>query len=317
MDLTVRTGVYGMKATTGRLPMQGLTATMMGQEQIVPTIGPLSTSLEGCKLFIKTIIDAKPWYQEPSLLPFPWKEGDLFKGKKLKVAVLWDDGVVKPHPPVTRALKQIVEKLEGKENIDIVEWKPYKHDLAWEIIVCILLRYRRETDCKQANLYFSDGGAQESAAISSSGEPWRPLSKHIITDNPHLQPHTITSVWSATEKRDDYRSEYAALWNETATSVGPNGEPEGMVDVILCPVGPGSAPKIDTAKWWGYTSQWNLLDYPALVFPVDKVDVEKDGAKETYEPRNEKDKFNWDLWEKYGAEGYKDAPISLQLVGRR
>jgi Asp-tRNA(Asn)/Glu-tRNA(Gln) amidotransferase A subunit family amidase len=90
-----------------------------------------------------------------------------------------------------------------------------------------------------------------------------------------------------------------------------------MVDVILSPVGPGAAPKIDTAKWWGYTSQWNLLDYPALVFPVDKVDVEKDGGKEAYEPRNEKDKFNWDLWEKYGAEGYKDAPVSLQLVGRR
>jgi amidase len=124
-----------MKPTSCRLPMVGLTATQMGEEQIIPTIGPLSTSLEGCKLFIKTIIDAKPWYREPALLPFPWKEDDFFKGKKLKVAVLWDDGVVKPHPPVTRALKQIVEKLKGKENIEIVEWKPYKHDLAWEIIV--------------------------------------------------------------------------------------------------------------------------------------------------------------------------------------
>jgi len=118
-------------------------------------------------------------------------------------------------------------------------------------------------------------------------------------------------------KRDLYRSEYAKLWNSTATAVGPNGELEGMVDVILSPVGPGAAPKIDTAKWWGYTSQWNLLDYPALVFPVDQVDVAKDGAKVVYEPRNDKDKFNWDLWEKYGAEGYKDAPVSLQLVGRR
>jgi amidase len=90
-----------------------------------------------------------------------------------------------------------------------------------------------------------------------------------------------------------------------------------MVDVILCPAGPGVAPKLDTAKWWGYTSQWNLLDYPALIFPVDKVDVEKDTLKEAYEPRNEKDKYNWDLWEKSGAEGYKDAPISLQLVARR
>jgi amidase len=125
------------------------------------------------------------------------------------------------------------------------------------------------------------------------------------------------SVWKAKVKRDTYRTEYAKLWNSTATSKDIHGSPEGMVDVILCPVGPGSAPKIDTAKWWGYTSQWNLLDYPALVFPVDKVDVEKDGAKVQYTPRNEKDKYNWDLWEKYRAEGYKDAPISLQLVARR
>jgi amidase len=50
---------------------------------------------------------------------------------------------------------------------------------------------------------------------------------------------------------------------------------------------------------------------------VDKVDVGKDGGKVVYEPRNERDRFNWDLWEKYGVEGWKDAPVSLQLVGRR
>jgi len=46
------------------------------------------------------------------------------------------------------------------------------------------------------------------------------------------------------------------------------------------------------------------------------VDVAKDGVKATHSPRNETDKENWDLWEKHGAEGYKNAPISLQLVGR-
>lgn len=291
-----------MKPTTGRLPVVGWMATMLGAEHIIPTIGPLSTSLEGCRLFIKTLIDAKPWCKEPSLLPFPWKEENAFKGKKLKIAVLWDDGVVKPHPPVLRALKEVVEKLKSKDNVEVVEWKPYKHDLAWEII---------------ANLYFCDGGKEESEAINASGEPWRPLSKFIIPENPHLQPHTIPSLWKANQARDGYRLKYAQLWNETATSTGKHGELEGMVDVIFCPAGPGVAPKIDTAKWWGYTSQWNLLDYPALIFPVDKVNTAKDDVKEVYEPRNEKDKFNWDLWEKFGAEGYKDAPISLQLVGRR
>lgn len=292
-----------MKPTALRLPVGGWSGTMAGQEQIVPTIGPLSTSLEGCKLFIKTLIDAKPWLKEPSLLPFPWSNDNYFPpGKRLKVAVMWDDGVVKPHPPVTRALQDVVDKLREKGNVDIVGWEPYKHDLAWEII---------------ANLYFADGGNEELEAMKASGEPLRPLTKHIITDNPYLESHTVASLWAATCRREQYRFEYAALWNSTATSTSANGVPEGMVDVILCPVGPSAAPKIETAKWWGYTSQWNLLDYPAIVFPVDKVDVEKDSEKVEYEPRNEKDKYNWDLWEQYGAEGYKDAPISLQFVGRR
>jgi amidase len=116
--------------------------------------------------------------------------------------------------------------------------------------------------------------------------------------------------------REQYRAAYAEHWNATATNVSPTGELENMVDVILCPVGPSAAPKLDTAKYWGYTSQWNLLNYPGLVFPVSKVDEELDGGKKDYTPKNAKDAENWKLWEEYGAKGYKDAPVSLQLVGR-
>jgi amidase len=124
-----------MKPTALRLPTAGWASTMAGQENVPATIGPLSTSLEGCKIFVKAIIDAKPWLTAPVLLPLAWKSDDAFRGRKMKVAVLWDDGVVKPHPPVTRALEQVVEKLKGNANVELSEWKPYKHDLAWEIIV--------------------------------------------------------------------------------------------------------------------------------------------------------------------------------------
>ena len=124
-----------MKPTSGRLPMGGLTATQLGEEQVVPTIGPLSTSLEGCKLFMKTIIDAKPWYREPTLLPFPWREEDVFKGRKLKVAVMWDDGVVVPHPPVTRGLKQVKAAMDKyPELFEIMDWKALNHGAGWDII---------------------------------------------------------------------------------------------------------------------------------------------------------------------------------------
>lgn len=126
-------GVYGFKPTTYRLPITGWSATMAGAEHIIGTLGPFSTSLEGIKLFMRTVIAGKPWLLEPSLVPLEWRE--LSRPKKLKVAVLWDDGVVKPHPPVTRALQEVVSKLKAKGNVDIVQWTPYKHDEAWEIIV--------------------------------------------------------------------------------------------------------------------------------------------------------------------------------------
>jgi amidase len=52
-----------------------------------------------------------------------------------------------------------------------------------------------------------------------------------------------------------------------------------------------------------------------VVFPVSQVmegHVKDENAVE-YEPRNEKDAYNWGLWKNFGEEGYKDAPVSLQL----
>jgi amidase len=297
-----------------------MSATMAGEEHIVPCIGPLSTSLEGIKLFLSTIIAAKPWLRDPSLMPFEWRDtsqlwGPSSSGKKLKVAVLWDDGVVHPHPPITHALKAVVEKLKDSGNVEVVDWKPYKHDLSWEII---------------AGLYFADNAAQERAAIEASGEPYRPLTDFIITNNKHRKDHTITSIWEATVARDNYRTEYAAHWLSTASDAN---SPDTAVDVILCPAGSQTAPKLDTARYWGYTAQWNLLDFPAVVFPVDKVgfkptlDLDAEGEPITrdfgeyerfqHKPRNAKDKENWDLWQKYGPMGYMDSPVSLQIVGRR
>ncbi len=150
--------------------------------------------------------------------------------------------------------------------------------------------------------------------MEASKEPYRPLTDFIITNNPHVQDHTINSMWASTVRREEYRTAYAELWNSTAS----DGKGNDLVDVILCPATPSAAPKIDTARYWGYTAQWNLLDYPAVVFPLSKVGgADFADCREEYAPRNPKDKYNWQLWENYGAEGYKNAPLSLQLVGRR
>ena len=80
-------------------------------------------------------------------------------------------------------------------------------------------------------------------------------------------------------------------WNATAE----DGKSENAIDVILCPAGPGAAPPLDCSRYWGYTSQWNLLDYAALVFPVTAVDPLVDLRDGKYVPRNEQDQYNHDL----------------------
>lgn len=86
------------------------------------------------------------------------------------------------------------------------------------------------------------------------------------------------------------------------------------MDVILAPSSPTPAPQLHTSRYWGYTSLWNLLDYPAMVFPVTKIDAERDARDAAYEPRNDFDRW---AHEHYDADKQRDAPVTLQLVAKR
>lgn len=120
----------------------------------------------------------------------------------------------------------------------------------------------------KSRLYFTDGAKSELSLLHASGEPLRPLSRFILEDQPGIKELNGREIWAVTNERNQYRAEYNDKWNATATGLDSLGNPTGAVDVILCPAGPGAAPPLDCARYWGYTSQWNLLDYSALTFPV-------------------------------------------------
>jgi amidase len=276
-------GIYGFKPTSFRIPTDGWCSTMAGADPIPGVIGPMSASLEGIKLFMRTMIDAEPWLSEPALIPIPWNSNfQISVGQPLKIAVMWNDAVVTPHPPITRALQRFIARLATIPNVEVVDWRPYLHDEAWAII---------------SSLYFTDGGAEDAATMAQSGEPWRPLTKWIIKENPCVKKLSPQKLYYWQEEREAYRKEYAKVWNDTATGRDENGRLKGMVDVILCPAGPGVAPVHNTAKYWAYTSQWNLLDYPAIVFPVDRVDKTMDVPTKDFKAMTDVDEYNWNLCE--------------------
>jgi amidase len=165
--------------------------------------------------------------------------------------------------------------------------------------------------------------------MSASSEPMRPLSDFILTDNPNAKARSVPEMWKLTCEREAYRAEYARHWNSVGTKLaGPGGEDGvsvlppggdadvGMVDVVLCPVGPGCAPPLNCARYWGYTSQWNLLDYPAAVFPTGLKCGPEDAVDREYVPRNEQDRYNHELCELYSGEGMEKAITDFNCASR-
>ncbi|RHZ50159.1 uncharacterized protein CDV56_104675 [Aspergillus thermomutatus] len=286
-------GIYGFKPTTFRLPLRGFAAYNIGVETIWGTPGPLSPTLDGIELFMETVLAAEPWRSDPSLHHIPWRAApasiDANRGGRLRVGILWDDNIVTPLPPVTRALKEVVERLNLVPGVDVVEWKPYRHEEGMEIL---------------KGLYSPDKGKALASLLATSGEPMHSLTAWTTRDTPGIKELDLPGLWNLLRDREAYRYDYLQEWNRLAPDM----------DVILCPCHPSPAPLLDTSRYWGYTSIWNLLDYPAIVFPVTRVDPERDVSPKDYTPRNDMDRW---YQEHYHPGKQQGAPINLQLVAKK
>ncbi|KAM0145531.1 hypothetical protein ACHAQE_011219 [Botrytis cinerea] len=289
---SVQCGLYGLRPTNFRLPIVGLAALNMGSDTIAGTVGPMCRSLEGIDLFMKVALHSKPWTSDLSLHQKPWTTGQT-STNKLTIGVMWDDGIVKPSPPLTRALNEVVEKLKKVPGVEIIEWKPYQHDKAMKILT---------------KLYASDGGKSFTDALALSGEPGFPLVNNLIRDSPEVHNLTHQEVWDWNMQRNTFQYLYLQGKLQKWNTVAPE------MDLILCPAGPHPAPPHGISKYVGYTAIWNLLDYPAIVFPVTKVNPDIDVKDGNYKPRNDLDKWYHDY---YNVEEQIDAPVGLQLVAKK
>jgi amidase len=126
-------------------------------------IGPLGQSTRDLNLFMKAVLDQKPWTINPTLIPLPWRDVQLNKND-LTVGIMYDDGWAKPSPPIIRALKECAAKLQ-KSGVKVVEWKPYQHRRGYEIVV---------------SMYFADGGKEDLDTMASTGEPVMPLTDFLF-----------------------------------------------------------------------------------------------------------------------------------------
>jgi amidase len=133
-------------------------------------------------------------------------------------------------------------------------------------------------------------------SLKKADEPADPMTDWIVGQGRALDRDEIIALVA---RRDRYRMAVAAHWQKAG------------IHCLLSPVGPTPAPQPLTAKYWNYTSYWNLANYPAGVFPTGLF-VDKNDKKDSYQPRNDKEKEIYATYDPAVAEG---APLCLQVVG--
>lgn len=319
-------GLYGLKSTSNRVPSYGIVNSLDGQEAISTICGPMSPSLSGIKLFMKTILTPSPsqgalpaWRLDPNTIKKPWDENayllkEYFDGgrvdgsssaatggetRKLCFGVMWDDEIFKPHPPVRRALEMVKKSLEDAGH-SVIEWYPYKH---------------RQLVANTRSIYLADGGLDFQASLIT-GEPLINSMKPGADPN-DIAPHRLTrppldsyQLWQLHIQRRGLRKEYFEKWEETVGRTG-TGRP---LDAIFCPVAPYAAVPHGEKRGAAYTMAWNSLDCPVLVIPVTKVDPSVDLPAQPHEFRSNEDKA---VYEMYDPAVFQGAPVGIQLVAQR
>ncbi|KAI1484056.1 amidase [Daldinia eschscholtzii] len=275
-------GIFTLRPSFGRFPTLRCRSGMPGQEAVQSVNGPLTRTLVDLELYSKIVVDAEPWHIDPRCLPIPWRAVPL--PQKLKIGVMWHDGVVLPTPPVTRALRHAVEKLKAAGH-EVVEWSPEDQGEGIKLL---------------GRMFVADGGKAIKRELERTGEPLRPEMTMYATA---LELGAL-EYWDLHLERQQYQKRYLDRWRSTG------------IDAILCPTTPYSTVENGKFRYVGYTGVYNVLDYSCISFPTgimaDKsVDLVLD---DKYKPLSDLDKITQ---AEYNPEVVHGMPVSLQLVAQR
>lgn len=115
-------GLYSLKPSSGRFPTMGVRDGVTGLRTINAVNGPMAAELESVRMYCKAVVGAEPWRYDPECVPIPWREGQMPVGRKLRIGVLRNDGVVRCQPPVERALDIVRKALEDSGKVEVVDW---------------------------------------------------------------------------------------------------------------------------------------------------------------------------------------------------
>lgn len=277
-------GLYGLRPSAGRLPYEGMANSFDGQNSVLSVVGPLGTTSGSLRLVTKSILSLKPWLHDPLVIELPWRDSHEALPQRFTVGILAQDDVVRPSPPVRRAVALVKNALEGAGH-KTVDWTPPSH---------------AELNETGYETWKYDGGLDAHTAFKLSGED--PIPQVSMFGSGPVKQYEASDIARVNVRKRQLQKEYMEYWNETG------------VDFVVSPIAPYPAARRELYKYYGYTLWVNVLDYTSVAVPVTLASKVEDPADEGYQAKNEDDRA---AFEAYDPEIYDGAHVSLQVVGRR
>ncbi|CAG7562634.1 unnamed protein product [Fusarium equiseti] len=292
-------GVYGLCPSYGRLPLHSAKFTK-SNHLINGVAGPLCRSIDGLEVYIRAVLSTDPWNWDSTCIRMPWDQSAydetlrMGSSGELCFGFIHHDGVVRPHSPIQRGMREVKEALEkAGHNVVDVDLFDGTEGL-WE---------------QALRIFCSTGGREIKSLVTRLPEPF---AKTIMIPS---ASQTLTAQELQEEGNNllRIRQRFLQKWRETSL-VTPTKKP---VDVFILPSGGHVAPPHGTMEYFLYEAISNILDWTCATIPVGRVDAvldPKPTTSSTFLPMSEWDARNW---EKYSPEVYKDAAICLQVMGQR
>nr|POF13838.1 acetamidase [Quercus suber] len=160
-------------------------------------------------------------------------------------------------------------------------------------------------------IFTADGGAEIQRDSDATGEPLPPTVEWWVGRSSGIKAATVSETWQNQHRRTLLAQRFLEKWQATKQRTG-TGRP---IDGLIMPSTPFPASHHNSGWPWHYGELSALLDLTTGVFPVTRVDSEKDRIPPGWNPITVKDK---ETMEYYGKPtDYENAPVGLALVGRR
>lgn len=291
-------GVYSLKTSTGRLTCRDIASNNPTSPVCPGTAAPLCGHLASLSYVMKIVLGHAPVGEDPGLLDMPWREEKAmeargFGSRRPVFAVMLQDDLVRPHPPIQRALAMAIEALRI-EGCEVLTWSPPAHGPAVE---------------KLFKIFGADGARSiRNALLQSAEPPVAPLRKWFYAQE--AGSLSVADFWDLNQQRDEYLNQYAFYWNSTRLRT-QSGRP---VDGVIMPVAPAAAAEENKLHYFSYSAIVNFLDFTACAFPVTFANQLLDPRPPPRDPLSEQDRI---VLATYNPEVFDGAPAGLQIMCRR